>query len=244
VPLPGQAEPSPLCPLISGCGVCAFLFLIVMAAGCATTGNPDPLQPLNRRVHAFNEVVDSNVFRPVARGYVAVLPEPVRVGVHNVFANLRTPTTIINQLLQGKPAEGGRATGRFLVNSTVGILGFFDVAARWGLEADREDFGQTLAVWGLPRGPFLMLPFLGPSSVRDGAGTLAGIYTYPPTYAEEKLIWWLYGVDFLQLRAEFLKAERMLSGDRYLFVRDAYLQRRDSLIRDGKTPATDPFLDE
>lgn len=188
--------------------------------------------------------MDTNIFRPVACAYVAVLPEPTRAGVHNVFANLRTPTTIINHLLQGKSGKGGRAAGRLLVNTTFGVLGIFDVATGWGLEADREDFGQTLAVWGLPRGPFLMVPFLGPSSVRDGAGTLAEIYTYPPTYAEDNLVWWLYGVDFLQLRAELLKAERMLSGDRYLFLRDAYLQRRDALIRDGEAPTTDPFLDE
>ena len=220
-----------------------LLLLAISLCSCATT-DPDPLEPVNRQIFAFNDAVDGAVFKPLAQGYVAVLPGPVRSGVHNIFTNLRTPTTMINQFLQGKPREGGRAAGRFLINTTVGLLGIFDVATGWGFAADREDFGQTLAAWGVPPGPFLMVPFLGPTNARDGVGTFAGLYTYPPTYADDDLVWWLYGIDLLQTRAELLQAEKMLSGDRYLFVRDAYLQRRDALIRDGEAPARDPFLDD
>tara|TARA_R110000822_G_scaffold12845_19_gene46229 strand:+ start:3363 stop:4118 length:756 start_codon:yes stop_codon:yes gene_type:complete len=217
----------------------------ILLGGCAQVETrQDPLEPFNRQMFAFNDAVDRAILKPVAKGYVKVLPAPVRTGVSNVFSNLRTPTTIINQFLQGKPVEGLRDITRFLVNSTVGILGIFDVASRSGLEKDVEDFGQTLAVWGVPAGPYLVVPFFGPSGFRDGAGDIAGLYTYPPTYADDEWVYALFAIDFIQQRAQLLDAEKLISGDRYLFIRDAYLQRREALVRDGEADESDPFLDD
>jgi len=193
---------------------------------------------------AFNDTIDGAILKPVAKGYVRVLPAPLRTGVGNVFANLWTPTTIINQFLQGKPDEGVRDIARFLVNSTFGVLGIFDVASRSGLEKDVEGFGQTLAVWGVPSGPYLVVPFIGPSGFRDGAGDIAGLYTYPLAYADNELRYPAFATEFIHQRAQLLSAEKLVGGDRYLFIRDAYLQRRADLVRDGEAGDSDPFLDD
>ena len=217
----------------------------ILLSGCAQTERrQDPFEPFNRQMFAFNETIDGAVLKPLAKGYVKVLPAPVRTGVGNVFANLWTPTTIVNQFLQGKPDEGMRDIARFLVNSTVGVLGIFDIASRSGLEEDVEDFGQTLAVWGVPSGPYLVVPFIGPSGFRDGAGDIAGLYTYPPTYAEDELRYAAFATEFIHQRAQLLSAEKLVGGDRYLFIRDAYLQRRADLVRDGEAGDSDPFLDD
>ncbi|MFN2327908.1 MAG: VacJ family lipoprotein [Chromatocurvus sp.] len=214
-------------------------------SGCAQTERrQDPFETFNRRMFAFNDFVDGAVLKPLAQGYVKILPAPVRTGVGNVFANLRTPTTVINQFLQGKPDEGMRDIARFVVNSTFGVLGIFDVASRSGLDQDAEDFGQTLAVWGVPSGPYLVVPFIGPSGFRDGAGDIAGLYSYPPTYAEDKFLYAAFTTDFIHQRAKLLSAEKLVGGDRYLFIRDAYLQRRAALVRDGEADESDPFLDD
>ncbi|WP_117314725.1 MlaA family lipoprotein [Chromatocurvus halotolerans] len=217
----------------------------ILLGGCAQAERrQDPLEPFNRQMFAFNDTVDGAILKPLAKGYVNVLPTPVRNSVGNVFDNLRTPTTIINQFLQGKPGEGMRDIGRFVINSTVGVLGIFDVASRSGLEKDVEDFGQTLAVWGVPSGPYLVVPFIGASGFRDGAGDIAGLFTYPPTYAEDEFRFSAFVTEFIDLRAQLLEVEKLVGGDRYLFIRDAYLQRRADLIRDGEADESDPFLDE
>ena len=220
--------------------------LVVALAGCAQTGEVrDPLEPMNRKVHSFNTFFDRWLLKPVAKGYVVVVPNPIRRGVGNFFDNLLYPTVVINQFLQGKAAEGGRDTMRFLTNTTVGLGGLFDVASHWGLEKHEEDFGQTFAVWGFGRGPYLVLPIVGPSTPQSAIGDFAGIYTYPATYLDDDTLRWsLFGLRAIDARAGLLDSEGMLTGDRYLFIRDAYLQKRSSLIRDGEPLEEDPFLDE
>jgi len=221
------------------------LSLLLGLAGCAQTGEVrDPLEPVNRKVNSFNNFFDRWLFKPVAQGYVTVVPSPARSGVSNFFDNLLYPTVIINQFLQGKGKTGLQDTGRFLANSTLGIGGLFDVANKWNLEKHDEDFGQTFAVWGIPSGPYLVLPFFGPATPRSGVGDVVGIYTYPPTYLDDDTLRWsLFGARTIDTRARLLDSEEMLTGDRYLFIRDAYLQRRDFLIRDGEPRESDPFLD-
>jgi len=237
-----KAPPMTTRPILAWIG----LSLLVALSGCAQTGEvKDPLEPMNRKIHSFNNFFDRWLLKPVAKGYVLVVPEPARSGVSNFFDNLLYPTVIINQFLQGKGKTGGRDTARFLTNTTLGIGGLFDVASRWGLDKHEEDFGQTFAVWGLPSGPYLVLPFLGPATPQSALGDVAGIYTYPPTYLEDDTLRWsLFGLRTVDFRARLLKSEEMLTGDRYLFIRDAYLQRRQFLIRDGEPQETDPFLDD
>jgi phospholipid-binding lipoprotein MlaA len=220
------------------------LALTVLCTGCATARNPrDPLEPLNRTVYQFNEAVDKAVLKPVAKGYRAVVPMPVRSGVTNVFGNFRDVTSAVNNLLQLKVPRAASDVGRVAVNSTVGILGFFDVASRIGLEKHDEDFGQTLGHWGIVDGPFLMLPFLGPSNFRDAVGLAGDYFTDPEFYlfnhAPESYV--VFGTRVVNLRANLLELEGVLDQaalDRYAFLRDAYLQRRRNQIYDGNPPDT------
>lgn len=200
------------------------------------TRNPDPWEGFNRGVYKFNDGVDRFFLKPVAQGYQAITPDPVEDGVSNVFDNLFEVRNIINDILQWKWGQAANDTGRFLVNSTVGIVGLFDVAQHIGMPENDggEDFGQTLAVWGVGSGPYLMLPFLGPTTLRDGAGMpidmqmdLVGYIDHVPTRNTT------YGVRIVSDRAGLLEAEALMSGDRYTFIRDAYLQRREYLIKDG-----------
>lgn len=204
----------------------------------------DPWEGMNRKVQAFNDTADRFVLKPVAKGYRAVTPKPVRRGVGNFFTNLLTPVVALNQLLQGKPKEGGTDVMRFLVNTTLGVGGLFDVSSKVGLAAHEEDFDQTFARWGVGSGPYLVLPFLGPSTVRGGFGSFVGLFTNPVRYVDDASVRYalasLYLVDG---RAQLLDVEELLGGDRYTFMRDAYLQRRAFLINDGAV-ADDPFLDD
>ncbi len=204
---------------------------------------PDPWQGFNRKVYRFNDRVDRTVLRPIAVRYKRVVPDPLETGVHNFFTNLRGPSVFLNQLLQGKPKRAGADLGRFVLNSTVGIGGMIDVASEVGLGAHEEDFGQTFARWRIPSGPFVVLPLWGASSVRDFGGNIVDGFFYPPRFIESiagKIV--TYGVDLLDSRAQLVGADRLVSGDRYLFYRDAYLQRRNYLIHDGRI--VDSFLDE
>lgn len=213
-----------------------------VASGCATQ-SIDPLESGNRKVHAFNDTADHFLLKPIAKGYTAILPKPAERGIANAFSNLNDPWVAINQLLQGKPKLALRDTGRFLVNTTLGIGGLFDVAGRMGLEKHQEDFGQTLAVWGVGRGAYLVVPFWGPSSPRDGFGAIVGNYAYLPRYISNTATRnWVIALWIINKRAGFLGAESLITGDRYLFIRDAYLQRRDYLINDGVVE--DSFMDD
>jgi len=244
-----------------------ILFLLVTATACAATPvnddtpgneaavasdsetqrqrNVDPLEPLNRFNFAVHRVGDRFVLRPVARVYQTVTPRPVRTGLSNFFRNLGMPIVIINDLLQGKFSQAVDDTGRFLVNSTIGLLGVIDVASQAGLARPNEDFGQTLGVWGVEAGPYVFIPFLGPTTFRDGVGTVADAFLYPLFYydnssARDKLAI-LLAID---ARAGLLSLDDTVdaAADPYVFIRDAYLQRRHFLIHDGDPP-DDDFYD-
>jgi len=220
------------------------LLSVTLFAGCASTNNPrDPLEPLNRAVYHFNDGLDKAIMKPVATVYREVLPDVVRTGVTNFFNNLYDILTALNNLLQGKIADAVSDVGRLAVNTTVGVAGLIDVATEIGLERHKEDFGQTLGRWGIGDGPYLQIPFLGPSSVRDAIGAF-GDYKVDPIrwiwrdhVATRNSLWGLY---FVNLRASLLDSTKILDEaalDPYEFQRDAYLQRRRNLIYDGNPPS-------
>ncbi|MDF1584731.1 MAG: VacJ family lipoprotein [Methyloprofundus sp.] len=218
---------------------------IVFLQACTTVPVTDPVDPwegMNRDIFEFNNEVDRVLLKPVAKGYQWITPEFLDVGISNFFSNLKDIGVSVNDFLQAKPKQGVMDSARFLVNSTVGIAGFFDVATMLDLPKHEEDFAQTLAVWGVPRGPYFVIPFLGPSSVR-GVGGYAGDYALHPLsyafFAGSGVSWGAAGlrtIEMIDVRADFLDAEVVASEaavDRYLFFRSAYMQRRDYLINDG-----------
>lgn len=220
----------------------AFLAAAFLA-GCASTGGLEPHDPwekMNRGTFAFNDAVDRAVLKPAAEGYVRVVPGFAREGVSNFFGNLEDIGTSLNNLLQGKAAEGASDAGRFLVNSTLGVFGLWDVATPMGLEKHTEDFGQTLGWWGFQPGPYLVLPLLGPSTLRDAPARAVDPSWYYSDYVDPEGLWWgLRGLDIVRTRADLLKAEKVLQEaalDRYSFVRDAWWQRRRSQVYDGRPP--------
>ncbi|MFG6158148.1 VacJ family lipoprotein [Halomonas sp. 1390] len=228
----------------------ALVVALALLAGCASSGEmrerhpDDPWEGFNRKVFAFNDVVDRYALKPVAQGYRFITPDPVETGVGNFFSNLGEIRTTLNSLLQGKGGNAGVSTGRFLINTTVGIGGLFDVATRMDITGREEDFGQTLGAWGVGEGAYLVLPLLGPSTVRDTAGLPVDAYTYPLTYVEDDTV--RYGLRALQIidaRAGLLDQEALISGDRYSFIRDAYLQQRRFEVNDGQL-GEDPFASD
>jgi len=196
--------------------------------------DPDPLEKLNRPLFALNDTLDRFLLRPVAQGYDFVMPVPAKRGVGNFFANLYDFNSGLNAVLQGRFEGAAQGGGRFLVNSTLGLLGLFDVATPMGIRPYRTDFGHTLAIWGVPPGPYLMVPLFGPRTFRSGTGTIFDTYTSVPTYIDNvplrNSIW---GLELIDGRARLLDAEELMSGDRYIFVRDAYLQQRQYFVNDG-----------
>ena len=228
--------------------LCGALSLSLLG-GCATTGNPrDPLEPLNRAVYTFNDGVDALFVKPFAEFYRLIVPEFARTGVSNFFSNINDVIVFANNLLQGKVTHAASDMGRILVNSTAGVLGLFDVATGLGMEKHNEDFGQTLGYWGIADGPYLVLPFLGPSSFRDGVGWIGDIYTWPISYIEDdRTRYAVTGFRFVTLRADLLEASRILETaalDPYEFVRDAYLQRRRNLVYDGNPPPDEDDIED
>jgi len=212
-----------------------------LLAGCATSGNPkDPIEGFNRAMFAFNEGLDSAIVRPVAVGYEAVLPSPVRTGVTNFFGNIADLLIGVNNLLQGKAPEALSDLGRVVINSTIGILGTFDVASDMGLEKHNEDFGQTFGRWGVGSGAFVVIPVFGPSTARDTVGLVLDIAADPLTQVRAS-----DGRDVLRVlravnaRANLLPADKVVEEaalDKYSYVRDAFLQRRRNLVHDGNPP--------
>jgi phospholipid-binding lipoprotein MlaA len=227
------------------------LVLAATLTGCATVPDAsrdkrDPLESVNRSVYAFNDGLDKAVLRPAARGYKAVVPQPIQTGVSNFFANAKYPVTLVNNLLQGKFKAALSDTARFTLNTTFGLGGILDPATAAGLDVNDEDFGQTLGKWGVPPGPYLVLPLLGPYTVRDGIGSLADDFAEPRAYIEEdRTRWSLWAADKFERRVRLLEADALLdrAGDPYAFVRSAYLQRREFLVRDGDMPAEDLELE-
>jgi phospholipid-binding lipoprotein MlaA len=214
---------------------------MTLLAGCATNGDPrDPLEPLNRGIYTFNDGVDNLLIKPAASFYSQIVPEFMRTGVSNFFSNINDVIVALNSLLQGKVRQAGSDVARLAVNTTVGVLGLFDFATGMGLEKHEEDFGQTLGYWGLGDGPYIVLPILGPSNLRDTVGWVGDFYTWPVTYIEDdstRNI--LIAMRVVSARADLLSASKILETaalDPYAFVRDAYLQRRRNLVYDGKPP--------
>jgi phospholipid-binding lipoprotein MlaA len=200
----------------------------------------DPLEKINRGMFAVHEGLDKVILKPLAQGYDAVAPSPVKAGVVNFYDNIRDINRSGNAFLQGKPAEGLTSLGRLLVNSTVGVLGLFDVASEMGMEQGEEDFGQTLAVWGVPSGPYLFVPLVGPSTARDIAGFGVDQYASPLWHRvgdNPALRNSLVGLNGVKIRAAMLPLDKIVDEaalDRYAYIRSAYLQRRAAMARDGK----------
>jgi phospholipid-binding lipoprotein MlaA len=225
------------------------VFLSLFFVGCASAPNArqdrrDPLERVNRVSYKFTDAVDRAVLRPVAKGYKAVAPQFVETGVSNFFSNLGQPTVIVNDLLQAKFVPALSDAGRFLMNTTLGIGGLWDPAGGIGLQKHDEDFGQTLGKWGVPSGAYLFVPLFGPSSLRDGIGSIGDVYTDPIHYVERDAIRYsLQGMNLIDTRARLLETDQALQQtfDKYAFIRNAYLQRRQYQVSDG---AAAPIDDE
>jgi phospholipid-binding lipoprotein MlaA len=210
----------------------------------------DPWQRMNRGIFWFNDHADQYVLEPVAKGWDAVVPEPAETAVSNFFTNLRFPVVMVNNLLQGKPRAAAIDVGRFMVNTTIGLAGFFDPATIWGLQRHNEDFGQTLGRWGIPPGPYLVLPLLGPSNPRDTAGIPVD-YCLSITPLFLSSFWWTGAgvINIVNARALVLdevQNAKEAAVDYYVFVRNAYYQRRVALVNDeqeesGHEPTNDLY---
>ena len=217
------------------------LFIVVLVifqvSGCATHTNQDPLESFNRAIYKFNDVADGAVIKPISKGYKNIAPTFIVKGVNNFFNNIRDVVTVINELLQGKIEYAANDTGRILVNSTIGLLGFVDVHSMNGGERRKEDFGQTLGYWGVGQGAYLVLPFIGPSTTRDAVGFVTDTLAFDPiSYINN-----VRGrnqvriLQFIDARTELLNASEIMgqaSLDPYAFQRDAYLQYREALVKD------------
>ena len=204
----------------------------------------DPFEEINREVWTFNEGVDNRIARPVAEFYDDAVPKSIQSSITNFFSNLDEIDNSINQLLQGKPVAAGNDFARFLVNTTFGFLGFFDVASIMGLEEHDEDFGQTLGVWGVPTGPYLMLPFYGPSSPRDLVGRpISGVLSGTFSIEESDVRLSITALDALETRARLLDVESLIVGDKYTFIKNSYLQYSEFEVQDGEE-IEDDFTDD
>ncbi|MAD43967.1 MAG: hypothetical protein CMI02_18665 [Oceanospirillaceae bacterium] len=221
------------------------LLLLPFSLRAEDVSDPDPWEGFNRKVFAFNEVMDKYALKPVAQGYRSITPDPVEHSVSSFFSNLGDVMVIANDIGQLKLGQAASDTARFLVNTTVGFFGVFDVATHIGLKKHNEDIGQTLGYWGVGTGPYLVLPFLGPSNLRDTTGTATdyiygvGISDVGDDAHRNAALYVLWGVN---LRASLLDAEGLMSGDKYTFMRSAYQQRREFLVNDGETQ--DDFGDD
>ena len=243
-----------------------LLFLLTTLAilqGCATVEGPgdpnDPFESYNRAMYKFNDGLDRYVLKPAAQGYDAITPAPVQKGISNFFSNLDDVLVIVNDLLQLKLTQAASDTGRLIVNSTLGLFGLIDWASDMGLEKHNEDFGQTLGYWGVPSGPYFVLPFLGPSTIRDTGGKYVDTDYFDPVYRElheefppperedKQAMWGMAILNAVDTRAKLLKAESIMDEaalDPYVFIREAYLQRRKNLVYDGNPPEEEPVFDE
>ena len=219
--------------------------LIIGSMSISNSGyssDDDPLEPMNIAIFEFNEIVDDNILEPVAKGYRYVTPDPVERSVSNFFNNLGEINTIINSALQMKVDKTITSSSRLAINSTVGVLGLFDVATSLGIQREREDFGQTLGYYGISSGPYLVLPFFGPSSFRDAPGFYADVMmeksispVHTELHHEERQA--IQATNVIDTRANLLKATKILdtaAKDKYIFLRESYLQRRAKLVTDGK----------
>lgn len=213
----------------------ALLAVVALGASSLHAAEEDPWEGVNRAVFRFNDTVDTYSLKPLAKGYQKVTPDVIETGIGNVFSNLGDVVVLANDLLQGKIRNAGIDTSRILFNTTFGVLGFFDVATRMGLPKNDEDLGQTLGVWGLGNGPYVVLPLLGPSTLRDAGGRVGDSFLGPYRYINDVPVRnTTLGVDVVDTRASLLSAEKMITGDKYIFIRNAYLQNREFRTRDGQ----------
>lgn len=217
---------------ISRAATCISLALLPVLTQAA---EEDPWEVFNRAIFTFNDTLDTYALKPVAQGYQAITPEFLEDGIHNVFGNIGDVGNLGNNLLQGKLHNAGVDTSRLIFNTTFGVLGFFDVADKMGLTRNDEDFGQTLGYWGLQSGPYLVLPLMGPSTVRDAIGKIPDgaveLYPYMGHVPTRNVV---RGIDLIDMRASLLSAEKMVGGDKYIFIRNAYLQNREFRVKDGQ----------
>ena len=221
-----------------------FLLILLLSFPIFGEEINDPFEDLNRDIFIFNEKLDEKLLKPAAITYRKVTPQFARTGVTNFFNNLEEIDTTINQLLQGEIKYAFNDAGRFVINSTIGLFGLIDVASKMGLERHEEDFGQTLGVWGFDSGPYIMIPFLGPSNPRDLlsrpiSSFLSGTFAMEDNDVKITLV----GIDALETRERLLDAETLIIGDKYIFVKDAYVQSREYEINNGSTE-DDEFLDD
>ena len=221
-----------------------LLFVLLFSLPVFSEEISDPFEDLNRDIFIFNEKLDEKLLKPAAIAYRKVTPQFARSGVTNFFNNLEEIDTSINQVLQGEIKYAFNDAGRFVINTTIGLFGLIDVASKMGLERHEEDFGQTLGVWGFDSGPYIMVPFLGPSNPRDLlsrpiSSFLSGTFAMEDDDVKITLV----GIDALETRERLLDAETLIIGDKYIFVKDAYVQSREYEINNGSTE-DDEFLDD
>ncbi|MCY1262462.1 putative phospholipid-binding lipoprotein MlaA [compost metagenome] len=211
---------------------CLSLAILPVAVHAA---EDDPWEGFNRAMFRFNDTLDTYALKPVAKGYQAVTPQFLEDGIHNVFSNIGDVGNLANDLFQAKFHNAGVDTGRLLFNTSFGLLGFFDVATPMGLQRNDEDFGQTLGYWGVGSGPYVVLPFFGPSTVRDTGGMVPESFLGPYPYIDHVPTRNVTrAVDVVDTRANLLSAEKLITGDKYVFIRNAYLQNREFKVKDGE----------
>lgn len=214
--------------------------IVLLGACAATPSRDDPFEPMNRVSYRVHEVVDGQIVKPMIQAYVEFTPPPIRKGIDNFFNNIDDLFSFINAMLQNKPDKAGHDLGRVITNTGFGLLGIIDIASEAGIPKGNEDFGQTFGVWGIAQGPYLFIPVLGPTTVRDGTGWIIRAYSTPVSYIDDipaRNILWTLGL--IELRASALQAESLVSQaalDPYTFIRRAYLQRRQYLVYDGNPP--------
>lgn len=228
-----------------------WILFVLLLPQCAMAAHPDdPWEGWNRGVFELNETLDSYAAQPIAQAYRNVTPQPVDDAITNIFSNLGDPFNAINALLQGKFTQALSDTSRFVVNSTVGVLGIFDVASHIGLDKHQEDFGQTLAVWGVGSGPYIYLPILGPSTVRDASGFAVDTFGFSSldflslSIEEQRTYYSAVISKYVDIRADLIPVEDLIIGDKYSFLRTIYFQRRSFLINDGVVKAVESEIED
>ena len=224
-----------------GLGRLGALAATLLLAGCALgPTREDPFEPMNRVSYQVHDAIDSAIIKPVAQAYVDYAPKPLRQAITNFFGNIDDMFSFVNDMLQGKGEKAGNDLGRVITNTGFGVLGLIDIAGSANIPKGDEDFGQTFGFWGIPQGPYLFIPVFGPTTVRDGSGTVLRAFTTPVNLIDDvaarNIIW---GVGLVDLRASALQTENVLNQaalDPYTFIRRSYLQRREYLVHDGKPP--------
>ena len=221
-----------------------YTCVMVMSISLNVEATQDPFEDINRKIWTFNEYLDDNIAKPTAEIYTNITPDFIEIGITNFFRNINELDNTANQLLQGKPVNAMNDFARFIINTSIGLLGFIDVASKLGLERHDEDFGQTLGTWGVSKGPFLMIPLYGPSTPRSLAGrSVSSVLTGTFAIEETDVRIGITALDALETRSRYLEVETLIVGDRYSFIRDSYMQYLDFESSDGEDQSDD-FVDD